>query len=84
MRVVVLNLLSSVLLRFPWLRVAEVPLALGVGMVGNRPKIAAILRSNLVHGVHIVAVDTVVSVLNLMLNHHPPLRLPLRDDWVGV
>ena len=84
MRVVVLNLLPSVLLRFSWLRVAEVPLALGVSVVGDGAKIASILRSNLVHGVHVVAVDTVVSVLNLMLNHYPPLRLPLRDDGVGV
>lgn len=53
-------------------------------MVGNGAEIPSILRGNFIHRVHVVAVDAVVCILNLMLYHNSPLRLSLRQYRVGV
>ena len=84
LRVVVLNRLPSIVRRLPWLGVCKVPLAVGLGVVGNSSEIGGILLCQLVHRVHVVAVDRVVRVLNLMLDNYSPLRLPLLQPRVSV
>lgn len=82
--VIVLHWLPPIVSPLSLVSVVEVALALTLDLVRNRAEVACVLLGKLIHCVHIVAVDRVVGILNLVLYHHSPLRRPLWMPRVGI